>query len=107
MMRSLLANNTEPGSAKPVAGIKDREFPIAWTADSQHVFVQMPGPSDVSIYKVDLESGQRELWQTVTPKDQVGLRPMTNPVSMTPDGRWMAFTYTTQLGQIYRSDSLK
>jgi hypothetical protein len=32
---------------------------------------------------------------------------MVTPVSMTPDGRWIAFTYKTQLGQLYRSDTLK
>jgi len=37
----------------------------------------------------------------------VGLRPMITPVAVTPDGRWMAFTYKTQLGQLYRSDMLR
>jgi Tol biopolymer transport system component len=103
VMRSLLASNAE----RVVAGINNDEFPIAWARDGKHVFVQAPGPTGISIYKVDLDSGQRELWQTVKPKDQVGLRPMNNPVAVTSDGRWMAFTYKTQLGQLYRSDTLK
>src|SRR5271155_4537386 len=54
-----------------------------------------------------LDSGRRELWQTITPKDAVGLRPMYVPIAITADGRWMAFGCRTQLGQLYRSDTLK
>jgi hypothetical protein len=31
--------------------------------------------------------------QTIKPKDQMGLRPMFNPVAITPDGKWMACTF--------------
>jgi len=94
-------------SSKTIAGIQAGEFPIAWALDAKHLFVQAITASGLSIYKVDVESGQRELWRAVTPKDQVGLRPMNVSTAITPDGRWMAFTYRTQLGQLYRSDSLK
>ncbi len=94
------------GSSKPIAGIQAAEFPIGW-ADSQHVFVQAAIATGLNIYKVDIESGRRELWQTITPKDATGLRPMNTPTAITPDGRWMAFSCRTQLGQLYRSDTLK
>jgi hypothetical protein len=56
---------------------------------------------------MDVETGKRELWQVIHPKPQVGLRLMANPTPITPDGRWMAFAYGTDLGQLYRSDKLK
>jgi hypothetical protein len=43
----------------------------------------------------------------IKPKDQVGLNPLSAPIAITPDGRWMAYHYGTQLGQLYRSDNLK
>ncbi len=95
------------GKAKPIPGMQPGEFPVAWVEDSRHVFTQSITPTGITIYKVDAESGRRELWRVVTPKDQVGLRPMVTPTGITPDGRWMAFTYRTQLGQLYRSDTLK
>ncbi len=95
------------GSTKPIHGIQPAEFSIGWAADPKHVFVQAPSPTGLAIYKVDIESGKRELWRAVSPKDQVGLRPMNVPTAITPDGRWMAFTYRLQLGQLYRSDTLK
>jgi Tol biopolymer transport system component len=90
-------------TTRPLPG----EFPIAWTTDSTHIFTQVPVPGGLTIYKLDLVSGKRELWQTIKPKDQVGLRPMLIPTAITPDGHWIVFNYTTQLGQLYRSDTLK
>jgi Tol biopolymer transport system component len=104
--KQTLVNPISGGSSKPIPGIQDTEQPIGW-ADSKHVFVQSIIAAGLNIYKVDVESGQREQWQTITPKDAVGLRPMYTPISITADGRWMAFGYRTQLGQLYRSDTLK
>ncbi|MGO9125952.1 MAG: protein kinase domain-containing protein [Terriglobales bacterium] len=95
------------GSARPIPGIQAPEFPIAWAADSKHVFTQANSATGYSIYKIDVDSGRRELWQVVKPKDQVGLRLASSPTAITPDGRWMVFAYGTQLGQLYRSDTLK
>jgi Tol biopolymer transport system component len=95
------------GTSKPLPGLQAAEFPIAWSSDSKHVYVQAVVATGLNIYKVHVESGQRELWQTITPKDVAGLRPMMIPIGITPDGRWMAYNSRTQLGQLYSSDTLK
>jgi Tol biopolymer transport system component len=104
IVRSIQGNST-----RKIGGIQglNVEFPIGWAADGKHVFVQSPNATGITIYKMDLDSGAREVWQVVKPKDQIGLRPMSVPSSITPDGRWIVFTYRTQVGQLYRSDSLK
>jgi Tol biopolymer transport system component len=96
----------QDGSTKPVVGIQAGDIPIGWASDTS-AFVAAANPTGLSIYKVDIVAGRRDLWQEVKPKDQVGLRPMVAPTAITPDGRWIAFTYSTQLGQLYRSDTLK
>jgi Tol biopolymer transport system component len=95
------------GTSRPLPGLQSAEFPIAWSTDSTHIYVQAIVATVLDIYKVDVESGQRELWQVITPKEVVGLRPMTIPIGITPDGRWMAYNSRTQLGQLYSSDTLK
>ncbi len=97
----------EGSGSKPIASLKDNEFPIAWAADGKHVFTQEPSSTGLTIYKVDIDSGARELWQVVNPKDQIGLRPMSVPTAITPDGQRMVFTYKTQVGQLYSSDTMK
>jgi hypothetical protein len=103
---AVVVRSISDGSSKPIPGIQAEEFPIGW-ADSKHIFVQATIATGLRIYKVDIESGRRELWQTITPKDATGLRPMKTPAAITPDGQWMAFGCRTQLGQLYRSDTLK
>ncbi len=103
---AFVVRSMSDGSSKPIPGIQAEEFPVGW-ADPKHVFVQATIATGLRIYKVDVESGRRELWQTITPKDATGLRPMNTPTAITPDGRWMAFGCRTQLGQLYRSDTLK
>ena len=106
MIRSLDSRSADSAAPKPL-GIQPEELPVAWAADSKHVFAQALTPTGLNIYKIDVESGHRELWQALIPKDQVGLRPLAIPASITPDGRWIAFNYRTVLGHIYRSDTLK
>jgi Tol biopolymer transport system component len=106
VIRSLDSRSADSAAPKPL-GIQPEELPVAWAADSKHVFAQALTPTGLNIYKIDVESGHRELWQALIPKDQVGLRPLAIPASITPDGRWIAFNYRTVLGHIYRSDTLK
>jgi eukaryotic-like serine/threonine-protein kinase len=97
----------ETTGSKPVLGLETTERPAAWAADSQHIFTQVANPTGLTLYKLDLRSGKHELWQVLKPKDQVGLRPMIFPTGITPDGGRMVVAYGTQLGQLYRSDTLK
>jgi hypothetical protein len=103
---TFVVHSISDASSKPIPGIQPEESPIGW-ADSNHLFVQTETATRLTISKLDIESGKRELWQTITPKDATGLRPMRTPTGITPDGRWMAFGCRTQLGQLYRSDTLK
>lgn len=99
----------EENTARRVADLQPTETPIAWTSDMNHIFTEMPGPSGLTIYKHDVDSGHGEVWQVIKLKDQVGLRqaPTGAEVAITPDGRRMAFNYSTQLGQLYVSSPMK
>jgi Tol biopolymer transport system component len=83
------------------------EKPVGWSADVHHIFVARSTSSGLEIYKFDLDSGKQELWQTLKAPENVGLMPMNTIIGITPDGRWMAFTYSIQLAQIFRSDNLR
>ncbi len=95
------------GTATPIPGLRDNEFPIAWSADGKSIFAETRSPNGLSVAKIDLATGKREDWMQWSPKSQVGLAPWKAPISITPDGRYMAFTYGTHFGQFYRSDTLR
>ncbi len=95
------------GSSKPIPGVHNPEYPISFAADSKYLYTQSPNETGLTIYKVNADTGAREVWQVIKPKEQIGLAPISLPTGITPDGKWIAFTYGTDLGQLYRSDTLK
>jgi len=95
------------GKTQPMTGLKEGEFPLGWGTDAKHVFTVVRGANGMSISRLELGTGKREAWLEWKPKQQVGLGTWKAPASVTPDGRWVAFTYGAQLGQLYRSENLK
>jgi eukaryotic-like serine/threonine-protein kinase len=95
------------GSTKPVPSIHQDEVPIAWAEDSSHAFVEARDAtnSNISIYKIDLNSGRREFWQTLKANASGNIAvPM---VAITPDGHWMAYAFRNTSGQLYSSTTLR
>lgn len=99
--------STTSGESKQLPQLSPGQRPIAWGSDRDHIFVQKNESYGVNLARVDLKTGKQEPWQTIKAKDQVGLRPMGNPVAITPDGKWMVYAYTNELDQLYVSDGLK
>jgi Tol biopolymer transport system component len=95
------------GKTKPIQGLKPGESPSAWAGDNRQVFTETRSSTGLTIQKLDLDTGKKELWLEWKPKDLVGLAPWKSPASLTPDGRWIALTYGTHVGQLYSSDTLK
>ena len=61
----------------------------------------------VNLGRLNLATGKLQSWQTIKPKDQVGLRVIHNVVAITPDGKWLAYSYGNELDQLYVSEGLK
>ena len=70
----------------------DRQVPISWVTDAKRVFTEKTNATEAIIYRVDRDTGHRELWQTIKSKDQIGLELRHNPVAVTPDGWWTAYS---------------
>lgn len=96
------------GSIKPVPSIQPDEIPISWAEDKGHAFVESRDSLNmaVSIYKVDLSSGRRELWQLIKPSLTSFNMSVSTP-AITPDGHWMVHAYRLNAGQQYISANLR
>ena len=96
------------GGVKPVPSIQPDEIPISWTEDRGQAFVE--GHDSLSmailIYKVDLNSGRRELWQVIK-SSLTNFNVAVNRTTITPDGRWMVHAYRLNAGQLYISNNLR
>ena len=105
--KAMVIGSVAGKAPRPIPGMTSDELVAGWASDSKHLFVQEVTAMGANIYKVDVESGKRELWQALTPKDSVGLQPMNFPAAITQDGRWMVFIHRNYLGQLYSSDTMK
>jgi hypothetical protein len=58
------------------------------------------------IYRVDVATGQRQLWRTVVPSDPVGVYSLID-FEITPDGRSYFYTYRRALSELYEVRGLR
>ena len=83
----------------PIAPVVSEVAFLAWAADWKHDFTEVVSDTGMSLFKLDLDSGEQEPWQVIKPQEQIGLRADVSPPG-TPPGA-VAFTNSTQLGQLY------
>ena len=61
----------------------------------------------MTIFRVELESGRRTLWKTLSPADPVGVEFAGGAAVITPDGRSYCYSYLRRLGDLFILDGLK
>ena len=103
--------STEPSSEpRPLAGYRDGDVPLQWSADGRSLFVREAGNLALRIFKLDLSTGARQFWKELAPPDpsvliDIGSDP--GQIRLTPDGKSYAYTYWTFEGELYLAQGLK
>jgi Tol biopolymer transport system component len=99
------------GEAQPVPALRPRDTPLQWSPDGRYVYtlegtggVRSPA---VEIFRVELASGARVLWKTLSPSDPVGAETLSRTVQITPDARAYCYSYMRRLGDLFVVDGLK
>jgi Tol biopolymer transport system component len=94
------------GAPTPVKGSREGDRPVAWSDDGFFLWVfrrnEMPG----EILRLDLRTGQRDVWKTLNPPDADGIYSIID-AQITPAGHAYAYTYTRLLSQLYLVQGLK
>jgi Tol biopolymer transport system component len=94
----------------PLAGYRDGDIPLQWSADGRFLFVREAGNLNLRIHKLDLSTGARQFWKELLPPDPTVLTDIgSDPgqVRLTPDGKSYAYTYWTFAGALYFAEGLK
>ena len=94
------------GDGKPIPGTTPGDIPERWTADGHSIFVFRRREFPTKVYRLDVASGKREVWKTLTVPDPTGLASI-GWIQPTPDGNSYAFTYSRSLSQLYIGDGLR
>jgi Tol biopolymer transport system component len=85
---------------REIKGLQDKDRLIQVTADGADVFVAHYNGLSASIYRIHLDSGERQLVKTLEMRDPTGgfgvIRVLT-----TPDGQYFAYGTLRQLSELY------
>jgi eukaryotic-like serine/threonine-protein kinase len=93
------------GNAVSVPGVQPGEGPIRWTPDGKSLLIgklEIP----IQVYILDVTTGQRKLFKTITPADPTGLFNASEPV-FSRDLKSSVYSYIRITSDLYVVDGLK
>jgi len=100
------------GEGQPVPALTPGDIPLQWSQDGRYVYTVdnaegtvLPPATDV--FRVEIVTGRRVLWKTLSPSDTVGVEGSRGAVAITPDAQAYCYTYTRRLGDLFVVDGLK
>ncbi len=85
--------------SRPIPGLLPHES-FAWSPDPKFMYVNQWRPLPVKVYRLNVETGQRQFFKEVSPVDATGLCDLTN-VRWSTDGRAYVYGYTRLLSDLY------
>ena len=87
-------SSIDGGPTRPVHGLQSGDRQIAWSLDSQAIYVQQGFQSPAIVERVALETGARSVVRRIAPE---GVSSITALYVMdwVADGRWYAYYYTS------------
>jgi Tol biopolymer transport system component len=94
------------GEPIPISGLEANENPIGWAPDGESLYVYKRGLYPARIFRLDLRSGQRELWKELTPPDPAGISNVAPP-AIAADQRTYAYSYNRILSDLFLAEGLK
>jgi Tol biopolymer transport system component len=94
------------GPPTPVPGGLPLESPAGWSSDGQAVYVYRREGGTSIVSRIDVASGKRELWKTITAPDAAGVTGVA-PVIVVQDGKAYAYGVARILSTLYLIDGLK
>jgi hypothetical protein len=90
----------EGGEPRPIAGAEPGDLPVRFSADGRSLFLHRGNDIPLTIERLDLASGRKELWKSLQPSDLAGVRAV-GPVRLTADGKGYAYNASRFLSSLY------
>jgi eukaryotic-like serine/threonine-protein kinase len=88
------------GESRPVPGLEPGAFAVRWGADGRSLYTFKIGKVPMTVYLVDVATGERKSWRELNPPDPSGIV-VTVPVLVTPDGAAYAYSYLRESSELH------
>ncbi|HEY3202368.1 MAG TPA: protein kinase [Thermoanaerobaculia bacterium] len=94
------------GPSTPARGFEPTDYAVGWTADGRSVFVGTDRALPARIFRIELETGRRELWKEFMPGDPTGITRL-GAMAVSKDGKTILFGYGHRVGDLYVAEGLR
>jgi len=94
------------GPSTPARGFEPTDRAVGWTADGRSVFVGSDRVLPARVFRVDLETGRRELWKEFMPGDPTGITRL-GAMAVSGDGKTILFGYSHRIADLYVAEGLR
>ena len=76
-----------------------------WSPDGRFAYAWNQKEIPYRVFRVELSTGRRSLWKTITPQDPTGI--WTHDLLLTPDGKSYAYNCTRDQADLFLVEGLK
>jgi Tol biopolymer transport system component len=102
---SVICRTDGGGRPRPIEGSLPDDLLVQWSSDGRTIYVKGGEDQPLTLYRLDLATGRRERWKELAPPDLTGFlrfgpRMRGVGVSVTPDGRFYAYTFFTDSSRL-------
>ena len=95
------------GSSRPIPGLQPGDRPLRFASDGRSLFFRTSDRElPARVYRLDLETGRREVWKELIPGDLSGNTQLTAG-AVSGDGETVLFNYGRSLADLYLAEGLK
>jgi eukaryotic-like serine/threonine-protein kinase len=98
--------SVDGGEPQLVHGSRPGETPIRWAKDGNSLLVGIRGETSCSVSRLDISTGNRTPWKTVSPADVAGVVGVGCP-RIAVDEQHYVFSYTRNLSDLFLVEHLK
>jgi hypothetical protein len=94
------------GPPKKLAGAEQGDILSGWGADGHSVIAYRRNQVPIPVYRIDVDSGRRELWKELSPSGPAGVEGGVG-VLVSRDGRSYAYNFDRALSTLYLVKGLR
>jgi eukaryotic-like serine/threonine-protein kinase len=102
----ILLCSLDGGTSRTAPGSLEGEVPVAWSADGRVLYVYKRSAVPAPVYRIEIETGKRELWKEIAPADRNGVS-RVDRIAVSNDGQAYAYSFRRRLGRLVVVDGLK
>ena len=98
--------SADGGDPQPVRGSQPNDAPLRWTKGGTALLVGQRGETSCPTWQLDLQTGARTPWKTVSPADVAGVTGVSCP-RLAADEQHYVFGYVRDLSDLFLVEHLK